>query len=311
MAGNKYNNQIENTAISRNGSSSGNSQQIFMPGLIIDDYEVQSTLATTTCSEVARAIDGNTGESVVLKAPRTPAVADFIENEVAVLDAIGSHPHIVSKAGTGILSNGLPYVATWLLEGGTLKHVINKIRSSEQPLNEDELIRNVRQLYHCALGIDAVHAAGFVHGDIKPDNVCLDRDDSGVLIDFGVATEPTNGLPNIYVRGTPGQSISPEGYRGEVGFESDIWALGATSMRVMTGRPAFEEPVFSDKTWSKRSSEYLRVVRNGPHRQPRDLNGLVPNDINEIVTAALNPYPEDRPTLKEIENVYAAYSDAA
>lgn len=82
-------------------------------------------------------------------------------------------------------------------------------------------------------------------------------------------------------------------------------------MRVMTGRPAFEEPVFSDKTWSKRSSEYLRVVRNGPHRQPRDLNGLVPNDINEIVTAALNPYPEDRPTLKEIENVYAAYSDAA
>lgn len=84
--------------------------------------------------------------------------------------------------------------------------------------------------------------AGFVHRDIKPANISIGRNDTGRLLDLGIADRPLAHPTIERIWGTPGESIAPEGYRGEVSSQGDVWAHAATAYRVLTGVPAFETP---------------------------------------------------------------------
>ena len=94
-----------------------------------------------------------------------------------------------------------------------------------------------------ARAVAALHRAGIVHRDIKPDNIILERDGSLKLIDLGVVRVP--GLEDAAPENIPGTAgyMAPEMYDGEAGNEAtDIFALGVTLFRAFTGEFPYGNP---------------------------------------------------------------------
>lgn len=132
----------------------------------------------------------------------------------------------------------------------------------------------------CATALGALHAAGVVHRDLKPQNVLLTP--SGVrLIDFGIshATDLTRTKVTL---GTIAY-IAPEQARGEPATPAcDIYALGATLCTLAVGRPPYTE-----------TGDPLRLLAM-VSRGVTDIDG-VPGPLRPIVRACLAPDPADRP----------------
>jgi serine/threonine protein kinase len=138
------------------------------------------------------------------------------------------HPNIVPVLQY-FEANGTGYIVMEYVSGATLGWIIKDGKT----LYDEE----VRQILDPLLaGLEAIHARGFLHRDIKPDNVFVRRDGTPLLIDFGAAREALGqrGHTVILTRGY----APPEQYQrgGAQGPWTDLYALGGTLYRCMTGR---------------------------------------------------------------------------
>ena len=111
------------------------------------------------------------GESAQLRFRREAEI-------IAALD----HPHIVQVYDYDVDEGGSPFMVMELLEGETLRQ-----RLQRGPLDLDEVLAMLGQV---ADAVEAAHARGVIHRDIKPHNLLLSRDGTLKLLDFGVATAP-------------------------------------------------------------------------------------------------------------------------
>ena len=123
---------------------------------------------------------------------------------------------------------GRPYLVLDLIDGESLRHKVG-----DAPLPSREAARVVAQM---ARAIAAVHQRGFVHLDIKPDNVVVDGDGTAYLVDFGLAI-----LPDVWSESRPGDGqfrgtpafAAPEQAAGNaqaIGPRTDVFGLGAFSI---------------------------------------------------------------------------------
>jgi tRNA A-37 threonylcarbamoyl transferase component Bud32 len=139
------------------------------------------------------------------------------------------HPHVVAVHEAGS-SGGIPYVLLELVEGTTLD------RAAQAGASPGLLVGYVVQI---ARGLDAVHRAGIVHRDVKPQNIVVDPARGARLIDFGLArvAEATSLTATGAFLGTPAY-VAPEALQGgDVGPAADIYGLGATLFDALTGSP--------------------------------------------------------------------------
>ncbi|NEB84589.1 serine/threonine protein kinase, partial [Streptomyces anulatus] len=178
-----------------------------------------------------------------------------------------------------------PWLATEFVPGPALSEAVG----GGGPLPE----RGVRALGSMlAEALEAVHAAGLVHRDVKPGNVLLGLDGPR-LIDFGIARalDDTVLTATDVIVGSPG-FLSPEQAQGRrIGPASDVFSLGCVLVYAATGgRPFGSGPV---------EAMLFRTVHD-----TADLSALPPGLV-PVVEACLSKDPEDRPAAADIRRAFA------
>jgi TPR repeat protein len=171
--------------------------------------------------------------------PRSASVAEAFQNGLdsflkeAQTLARFNHPNIVPVLDFFQIENSTAYLVMPFLPGETL--AANLARHPGGRLNETEIRAWLEPILE---GLRAIHAQGFLHRDLKPDNIYLQSDGSPVLIDFGSARQVLGGRTrSLIVVLTPGYA-PVEQYGSSVAAQgpwSDLYALGAVIYRCLTG----------------------------------------------------------------------------
>jgi serine/threonine protein kinase len=133
------------------------------------------------------------------------------------------HPNIVKYFGDFAI-DGYRVIEMEYVGGGSFRKLIKDGRAGHV---EEFIVFDV--FFQAATALQASHKKGIIHLDVKPDNLLLTEDGMVKLIDFGIAEA------SDFAR--PGSCQSSGGT--DVGFESDVWSLGVTLFRVMTGDRPF------------------------------------------------------------------------
>lgn len=146
------------------------------------------------------------------------------------------HPHVADIYSVGQVE-GQPYLAMRFINGPTLRGALSQLN----------LEQKVRIIASVAEALHACHRLGFIHRDMKPSNIMLERAENGdwwpFVLDFGLARELGSQGHTVagVVLGTP-VYCSPEqvqGLPGRVDRRSDVYSLGATLYEVLCGEPPF------------------------------------------------------------------------
>ena len=199
-----------------------------MKGLVVAGrYEVERELGRGGMGAVVAAHDRVTGARVAIKLGRAEDAARIARE--AEIGARLTSPHAVRVAGRG---DDPPFVVHEYLEGTTLERVIDE----QGPIAPARAVAIGLQILDA---LAEIHQLGFVHRDVKPGTVFLVAGDhvNAKLLDVGLATPA----------GSPGDDAgtaafkAPEQARGEpLDGRADLYALGATLFRAVTGRHVFE-----------------------------------------------------------------------
>lgn len=146
-----------------------------------------------------------------------------------------------------------------------------------------------------AQALAALHRAGFLHGDVKPDNIRLVEDGAAVLIDLGFAHRPGENaafLRQGYVLGTP-DYLAPEQCRPEpeADLKSDLFSLGVVLFEMLTGRLPYP-PGSLDQTFKRHGCD--------PPADIRCCAGPLPDALVRIVERLLCRHPQQRPSAEAV-----------
>jgi serine/threonine-protein kinase len=262
-----------------------------MIGQTVTHYRIVDKVGEGGMGVVYRAEDTRLGRQVAVKflsarLLEDPLATERFQREARAASSL-NHPHICSIYDIG-RHEGLPFLVMELLEGSTLRRRING-----SPLTIDAVLDFAAQT---ADALDAAHAAGIIHRDIKSANVFVTDRGQVKVLDFGLAKlalHPTardqyadttlaapagHSTETGHTLGTL-TSMSPEQARGEdLDQRSDLFSFGVVLFEMATGR----EP-FTGKT---PALVFDAILRQMPTR-PSEINPHVPAELDHIILKAL------------------------
>lgn len=217
----------------------------FEIGSVLDGYEIERILGEGGGGIVYGARHRENGQEVAIKVlrPEMLMFPTMIKRFVREADAVNKiqHPNIVQLFAFGETSNGLPYYVMELLNGIDLR----KLLKAHGRFSPGEALSLFEPICNA---VQAAHDAGFIHRDIKANNVAV-VEENGTrtikLLDFGIA-KLLHGEPNGQGLTEPGSmlgsphSMAPEQIRGErLDQRVDVYALGVLLFQVLTGHYPF------------------------------------------------------------------------
>ncbi|MER5527668.1 serine/threonine-protein kinase [Streptomyces sp. NPDC002677] len=213
------------------------------------------------------------------------------------------HPHVVGVHDLVESERGL-WIVMELVEGPSLAQRI----AGTGPLTPRHTAALGLQLLDA---LEAVHAAGALHRDVKPANVLLRHDDSAVLTDFGIAAlDDGQFLTNTGELVGSLEFMAPERVMGaEVGPASDLWSLGATLATVCGGQSpfrraaapatlhavAYEEPALTERLGPLRPVVEA-LLRKAPQERPQ--SAVVRSALSSVASGATYAEPLPTPTVR-------------
>lgn len=253
-------------------------------------YRIIDLIGTGGMAHVYRAVNLSTRKIVAIKVLKDEYRNDaeflrrFEREARAVLHL--SHENIVRAFDVGE-TDGLPYIVLEYVDGRTLKDIIDE----NGPMPSRIAVALVVQVLDA---LDAAHAAGIIHRDVKPQNVIVMQSGKVKLMDFGIAREVdanTVTFAGSTVLGSV-HYLSPEQAKGlPVTEGSDLYSAGIMLYEMLTGRVPFDGDTSV--------SIALKHISDNPV-PPIELTSKVSPALNDVILRALN---------KDVSRRYAAANE--
>ena len=270
-------------------SGDGSSGEAVVIGQKIGKFEIRAKLGTGGMGAVYLAFDPLIERDVALKvlSPDLGSSPIALQRFLGEARAIGrlNHPHVVSIYDIDQW-NGQYYLVMELLSGGSVADRVDQFTA----LPWEEACRLVAE---AARGLAAAHQAGMIHRDIKPENLMLTKDLSVKVVDFGLSKlldgsqDPHQAVTKAgQILGTP-QYMSPEQFESaEVDARTDIYSLGGTLFRMLTGRFPFHE--------CQSILQVMSAHMTKPAPVASALVPTLPRVLDEIIARSMAKAPADR-----------------
>lgn len=263
------------------------------PGQLLAHFEIVEHIDKGGMGEVYKAHDLSLGREVALKLlqPHFKDSADVLslfKQEGRTVASL-KHPNIVTIYEM-VEEGGLLFLVLEFLEGESLRHSIGKLK----------IPRAVEIAREVAAALNALHQKGIIHCDIKPENIMLCKDDTGVImvkvLDFGLAIlrqqalleASRSDLPDNQRQrnraGTP-KYKSPEQVQGdELDARTDIYSLGIVLYEMVTGHRPYDSP---------KMNEAPTIIDDNPAPLSQ-YQKEVPEKLQCIINTALQRQKKDR-----------------
>ncbi|MEU6522072.1 serine/threonine-protein kinase [Streptomyces sp. NPDC046924] len=266
--------------------------------LIAGRYRLLSKLGHGGMGTVWRAADETVDREVAVKEPRVPdhlpererANAFERMRREARAAARLDHPAVVNVHDVAVV-DGQPWIVMELVQGRSLGAVLQE----EGTLSAREAARVGLEVLGA---LEAAHAAGVLHRDVKPDNVLLGRHDRVVLTDFGIAQieGETNLTDTGGFVGSP-EYIAPERVLGQrPGPASDLWSLGVVLYAATEGVSPF------------RRSNTPATLQSILHAAPAP-PAVAQGPLAEVITGLLQKDPVHRPNAAQVRALLEAVAN--
>lgn len=203
-----------------------------------------------------------------------PSFAERFMQEARTVASL-NHPHIVPVYDVGE-HEGYYYLSMEYVTGGSLKQ---RIRDGIEPRQAETVLRQL------AGALDYAGQHGFIHRDVKPDNVMFRADGSALLMDFGIAANilrDTSVTGSTSVMGTP-KYMSPEQHRRQpLTPQSDLYSLGCVFYEMLTGKPPY-------------TGDDASAMAEAHQREPIPLLPVKLRHYQPLLRQLLAKSPADRP----------------
>ena len=259
-----------------------------VPGEQLAGYQVQEQIGRGGMAIAYRALDLRLGRVVALKvlAPHLGEDEAFRQRFIRESRAAAGvdHPHIIPVFEAGE-AGGVLFIAMRYVGHGDVRRLID----TEGRLSP---VRTAAIVAQAASALDAAHAHGLVHRDVKPGNILLglasDDSDHVYLSDFGLSKHsinPTTLTSTGQFLGTL-DYVSPEQIQGHpVDGRADQYALACTAVEMLTGAPPFRSDDSMAVMWAQLESAPPSVTQRRPELSPA---------VDEVIAAAMAKSPAGR-----------------
>ena len=283
------------------------------PPLVLGRYLLGAQLGQGGMGRVHEATDTRLGgRKVAVKTLVVPDVAPDMKEQLTErfkrepeILALIKHKHVVDVLDYGCDADGTLYLVTELLDGDNLNDHLH-VRGEPFPIAQAADLA----LELCA-GVQACHANGVIHRDLKPDNVFLVKAQTGSglevkIIDFGLAKgQHAQRITRAGI--VPGtlRFFSPEQAAGEEATEqSDQYSIALCLYFCLTGHEPYEQ-------LRGNPMELIRAINNGEFPRPRTYREL-PESLEAIILRAMHREPAQRfPSVRDLGRALWPFAGAA
>ncbi|MGC4190338.1 MAG: protein kinase [Thermomicrobiales bacterium] len=255
------------------------------PSVIAGRYEVQVEIGAGAFATTWKGLDQRLGRPVAIKIlhahfSHDPAYVQRFEREAQTAASV-SHGNVVDVYDFG-RQDDLLYIVMQYVAGEDLKHLIVRER-----MLAPERAREI--MVQLLVGLGAIHAAGIVHRDIKPQNVLVGNDGHVRVADFGIAQ--VEQLGHLTATGTAFGTVAymaPEQADGRnVGPATDLYSAGVVLYELLTGTLPFTAP-----TPMAMMLAHMQELPEPPSM--RATRWPISGDLDAVTMQALQKRPEDR-----------------
>ncbi|KEF96966.1 serine/threonine-protein kinase PknH [Mycobacterium sp. TKK-01-0059] len=209
---------------------------------------------------------------------RDPVFRERMKREARTAGRL-QEPHVVPVHDYGEI-DGQIFLEMRLVEGTDLDSVLKRFG----PLTPPRAVAVITQI---ASALDAAHAAGVMHRDVKPQNILVTADDFAYLVDFGIASATTDEkLTQLGTAVGTWKYMAPERFSdAEVTYRADIYALACVLFECLTGAP----PYRADSAGMLVSAHMMDPIPAPSQRRPD-----IPKAFDAVIARGMAKRPEDR-----------------
>ena len=254
------------------------------PGAILGGrYEIVRLLGQGGMGAVYQAYDRDLERQVALKLIRSdlaanPEILKRFKQELILARQI-THKNVIRIFDLG-QADGFKFITMEYIEGEDLQSVLGR-KKKLQPSEAASIIAQICR------ALEAAHAEGVIHRDLKPQNIMLDGSGRAYVMDFGIARSTLSpGMTQTgTLIGTP-DYMSPEQAKGQaLDARSDLFSVGIIFYEMLAGETPFPADTTMGKLW-KRTNEVARPLG--------ELDKTIPPSVSEIVRRCLEIDPQKR-----------------